>query len=446
MFDFLSSKFGALLNKVTGQSVISKNTIKEALQEVRSALIEADVPFEVVEQFVGQVEEKAVGQQLKGSLKAGDQFVKIVHDEMVEFLGSAHKKDQDPLALTFPATVIVMGLQGSGKTTTLSKLAFYMQKQAKKRGKKRSIMLASVDFYRPAAIDQLEVLAKSVGVTFYRSPESDVVSAAKDCVDQARKQGIQVLLLDTAGRLHVDESMLEELKQVVDVVKPQKSLLVLDAMTGQESMRIAQAFDKAVGFDGAVLSKVDSDARGGVAFAFAYQVKKPVYFVGVGERPEDMDEFRPERIASRILGKGDVVSLVEKVEEKIKVDERKSMERAYRKGTITLEDFASQLGMMSRLGSMNSIMKHLPGMGQSITPEMMERAELESKKFKAILSSMTRKERLYHKILNTSRKRRIANGAGATKSDIDLLLRKFEESQRFVKLLKRMGGLGKFFG
>ena len=299
--------------------------------------------------------------------------------------------------------------------------------------------VASVDFYRPAAIDQLEILAKQVGAVFYRSPLTDPIAAAQDCVKHYQQQACDILFLDTAGRLHVDNEMLNELKVIADRIKPKYKLVVIDSMTGQESLAVARAFDEKIGFMGAILTKLDSDTRGGVAFAFRYALKKPILFITVGEKSSDLEYFRPERMTSRIMGMGDVATLIEKADEKIKKSEQDAMAKTMAQGKITLEDFAKQMDMMGRLGSLSSLMKYIPGMGSlNLSPEMIEKGEAEMKKFKAIISSMTPKERIVTQLLDGSRKKRIAAGAGVQVADVNALLTRFEQSQQFMKTLKNM--------
>lgn len=437
MFDFLSKKFSQVFSRITGKGQLTEQNVQEALEKVRDALLEADVPHALISDFIGAIKQEIVGQKVTEALKPGEQFIKIVHQRLLHFLGGATVTD---FSFQIPSTVMVMGLQGSGKTTTLAKLARFVQKQAEKRGKERNILLASVDFYRPAAIDQLELLAKQVGVGFYRAQSKDPVAAAKEIGAYAKKEFYELVFLDTAGRLHVDNQMLEELRSIDYLVRPKYKFLVLDAMTGQESLNVAKAFEQAVQFNSAILTKMDSDTRGGAAFAFRYELKKPILFVGTGEKPGDIEQFRPERMADRILGMGDVLSLIEKAEEKIKQEEQDSIMRSFRSGKMTLQDFADQMNMVGKLGPLAKLAKYLPGMsGANISPEMLQKGEKEIKKFKAIISSMTPKERLYPRILDGSRKKRIAKGAGVTPADVNALLQRFEQSQQFAKLFKRFG-------
>ena len=364
--------------------------------------------------------------------------MKVVYDKVLHFLGGVTQ--ETVFTFDIPSVIMVMGLQGSGKTTTVARLGHYIKDQAAKRGKSRKVLIASVDFYRPAALDQLEVLAGKAGLSFYRAVQQDPIKAAEEIFQYSQKNHFEILILDTAGRLHVDEAMMHELKKIDGLLKPKYKFLVLDAMTGQESLAVARSFDQAVGFSGSILTKMDSEARAGAAFAFRYALKKPILFVGVGEKINDLELFRPERMASRILDMGDILTLVEKAEAKIEIDEQKRVSKAFEQGRLTLQDFADQLSMMNKIGSLSSLVKYLPGAGSlSISSDMIEKGEVELKKFRAIISSMTARERSDAKILNGSRKQRIARGSGCTVTDVDLLLNKFEQSQQFVKLFKKMG-------
>lgn len=431
MFDFLSKKFSDIFSRLSGKHCLSEANIAQVLKEVQGSMIEADVPYQVVEQFVVAVKEKAIGEKVLSSVKPGEQFVKIVHDQLVSFMGEATS-----LHLSSPAIVMVMGLQGSGKTTSLAKIAHWM----KKKEKFRKILLASVDFYRPAAVEQLSLLADSVGCSFYVAQQKDPVEAAREIAEHYKRERFDLLLLDTAGRLHVDDGMMAELQEINKLVNPDYKLLVLDAMTGQESLCVAERFNERIGFDGAILTKLDSETRGGAAFAFRYMLKKPIVFVGSGEKTDDLEQFKPERAAGRILGMGDVLSLVEKAQERVKHEEQEALERSMKKGRITLEDFARQLEMVNAMGSLGSLMKYMPGMGgMNVSSDMVEKADEEMKRFKAIINSMTPKERKNHRILDLSRKKRIAKGAGVELSAVNLLIDRFEQSQQYVKLFKKLG-------
>ena len=441
MFDFLSQKFSSIFSSITGQGRLTEQNIAQAIDQVEQALLEADVPHELIKQFTQSIKEESLGKRVLQSIKPGEQLIKIVHDKLLNFLGGK----QAQFSFQLPSVVMVMGLQGSGKTTSLAKLAYYVQKQAEARGKNRRILLASVDFYRPAAIDQLALLAKQIGVDFYRPTSSDPVKAAQEIYAHYQKEQFELLFLDTAGRLHIDNQMLQELKDIDAYCTPRYKILVLDAMTGQESLNVAVAFEQSVGFHSALLSKMDSDTRGGAAFAFRYALKKPIIFVGSGEKVADLEQFHPDRMAGRILGMGDIVSLVEKANEKIKQTEQERLYKSLTQGKFTLQDFADQMAMMGRLGSLSKIAKFLPGMvGLNITQEALDQGEQELKRFKAIICSMTQKERMLPRILDASRKKRIAQGAGVQVESVNLLLNRFEQTQQYVKLLKGAGRSSKF--
>lgn len=439
----MSEKFSSIFSSITGKSHLTHENMQQALEKVRESLLQADVPYQVVEQFIAQVTAESAGKKILSSLKPGDQLIKIVHEQLKLFLGGT---DSVEFSFQLPSTVMVMGLQGSGKTTTIAKMANWVQDQAQKRGKKRSILLASVDFYRPAAVEQLEILARQIGVDFYRSTKTEAIAAALDIQAYAKKGQYDLLFLDTAGRLHIDNQMIKELRDIDSRLNPRYKFIVLDAMTGQESLTIAQAFEQGVGYHGAILTKLDSQTRAGAAFAFRYTQKKPIFFVGTGEKVADLTVFHADRMAGRILGMGDVLSLIEKAEAVISQNEQEAAYASLMKGRMTLQDFADQLAMMNKLGSLSSLMKYMPGAGGiQISPEQIEQGEKELKKFRAIMSSMTSKERLNPTILDASRKRRIAKGSGVQASDINILLERFEQSQQYAKLFKKLGRQNGFF-
>lgn len=446
MFGFLAQKFSSIFSTMTDKGHLTESNMQDALQSVRTALLEADVPVSLVDTFIEEVKVEALGKKVLQSLKPADQLIKIVHDKLVYFLsGGQPNVAGGQFSFQLPATIMVLGLQGSGKTTTIAKMARYTQKQAEKRGKKRTMLLASVDFYRPAAIDQLEVLAGQIGAQFYRSPEKDPVKAALDIQAYAKAKSIELLFLDTAGRLHVDDMMLDELRRIDTAVQPRYKILVLDAMTGQESLKVAKTFDERVGYQYAILSKVDSDARGGAAFSFRYAQKKPILFVGSGEKPDDLEQFHPDRMAGTILGMGDIVTLAERAQDVVKQSEQDAIEASFKRGRLTLQDFADQLSMLDRMGSLGQVMRYMPGLGSRVSPEMIAQGESTVKKFKAIIGSMTPKERAIPSLLDGSRKARIARGAGVAVAEVNQLLVRFEESQQYVKLFKKIGRGNRLF-
>lgn len=430
MFDFLSQKFSSLFSGLESTKKLTEQNIQEALETVQEALLEADVPYGVVQTFIASVKNDVVGQKIVGALKPAEQLMTVVQRKIIDFLGG----DDATSSFSFPSTVMVMGLQGSGKTTTIGKLAYKIKKDAEKNNITQKILVGSIDFYRPAAIDQLEVLARQVDVSFYRAQSTDPVVAAKEIFSFGHNNGYHVILLDTAGRLHIDNTMLQELQEVDALLRPAYKMLVLDAMTGQESLAVAKAFDDTIGFHGAVLTKMDSDTRGGAAFAFRFVLKKPIVFVGEGEKVTDLNTFYPDRAAERILGMGDIRTLMERAEEKISAAEQERAEKALNSGTFSLQDFANQMAMMNKLGSLSQLLKYMPGLGAKISPEMIQRGEVELVRFRAIISSMTLKERLNANILNNSRMERVAKGAGVAVPDVAKLLKRFEEAKQYVKL------------
>lgn len=435
MFGFLSKSFSSVFSSFGGYTRLTEKNIDESIEKIRHSLFEADVPYDLVESFIEQVKQDVVGKKVVHSLRPQEQFMKVVYDRLLAFLGGEYL--QESFTFQIPSTVMMLGLQGAGKTTTLAKLALFIQNQAKKRGKQRRILCASVDFYRPAAIDQLAFVAEQAGANFYRATSTNPVQAAQEIMAHAKRESYEIVLLDTAGRLHVDETMMAELEAIEKITKPKYKFLVVDGMIGQESLSVAQHFQDRIAFDYAILSKMDSDTRAGVAFSFRYALKKPVLFMGTGEKLDTLELFRPERIAKRMLGMGDILTLVENAQDKIKKSEQETLEQNLKSGQITLEDFAQQLSMVSRLGSLSSMMKYIPGMGNfNISTAQVDQGEKEMRKFQAIIGSMTKKEKLYPKILDVSRKQRIAKGAGVSVQDVGHMLQRFEQSKQFVKLLK----------
>jgi len=436
MFGFLSKSFSSIFSSLTGHGKLTEKNIDESIQKIKDSLLESDVPYDLTNTFISEIKQDVVGQKIVNSMRPGEQFVKTVYDRLLTFLGGEYL--QESFTFQIPSVIMMIGLQGSGKTTSIGKLALFINNQAKKRGKSRKILCASVDFYRPAAIDQLEIIAQQVEIDFYRSVSNDPVQASQEIINYSKQHGYEILIIDTAGRLHVDDQMMIELDEIQKIIKPKYKFLVVDAMIGQESLSVAKTFQDRIKFDYAILSKMDSDARAGVAFSFRYELKKLVLFMGTGEKLENLELFRPERIAKRMLGMGDILTLVENAEEKIKKSEQVSLEKSFRSGHITLDDFSKQLSMANKLGSLSNMIKYLPGMANlNVSSAQIEQSEKEMKKFRAIISSMTLKERLYPKTLDTSRKQRVANGAGVTLADVAQLLQRFEQSQQFVKLLKK---------
>src|SRR3990167_8262982 len=443
MFKSLSEKFSSIFSRISGNHKISEKNISEAIEEVKNSLIEADVPYEVVNDFIESIKAESLGEKVLKSLKPSDQFIKIVHEKLKLFLGE--KAALPDNLFQIPSVIMVMGLQGSGKTTTVAKLSKYLIDIAAKRGKKRNILLASVDFYRPAAIDQLEILSKQVGVSFFRPNEKEPVKAAKEIYSYFKANQFEHLFLDTAGRLHIDSSMLQELIEIDSLIKPNYKLLVLDSMTGQETLNVAKAFDQTVPFSQAILTKMDSETRAGAAFAFRYSLKKPILFVGTGEKIDDLEMFYPDRVASKILGMGDILSLIEHAEIKIKKEDQDRATRAFNSGQMTLEDFISQIEMVEKMGSLGRIAQYIPGLAGKVSESDLENGQKQMIKFKAIVRSMTKKERVMPKIIDVSRKDRIAKGSGTKIADVNLLLNRFEETKQFAKLLSRSNKFNSLF-
>jgi signal recognition particle subunit SRP54 len=433
LFESLSERLQGVFQKLAGRGRLSEQDVKDALREIRRVLLEADVNLDVARDFLKAVEARAVGADILQSVTPGHQVVKIVHEELVKLLGGPA-----PAGLQFPsnraAVLLLAGLQGSGKTTTAAKLA----KHWKGRGKR--VLLAALDLQRPAAIDQLEVLAKAVGVPIHLDRESkDPVALAKAARQRADREGFDLLVADTAGRLHVDEGLMDEVARVHRTLEPTETYLVLDGMTGQDAVQIAQAFTGRLPVSGYVLTKMDGDARGGAALSLRAVTGAPIRFLGTGEKVEGLEPFHADRLASRILGMGDVLTLVERAQERLDFKKAVDLEKKLRKDRFTLEDFLQQLQEMKKLGPLEEIMKMLPGVRLPADARVDER---EMKRTEAIILSMTRLERERPNVIDGSRRRRIARGSGTTVQDVNRLLRQFEQAQQ---MMKRFGGArGKF--
>ena len=441
MFDSLSGKLQVAFRNLRGLGRISEDNVGEALREVRMALLEADVNFKVARDFIERVKTKSLGQEVVQSVQPGQQMIKIIHDELVDLLGATNAT----LALSGPsASILMVGLHGSGKTTSSGKLARWLEKQG------RRPLLIAADVYRPAAMDQLETLGKKLDLpVFVCRGETDVLSIARQAVVYAREHERNTLIFDTAGRLQIDEPLVQELVQMRDLVKPQEILLVLDSATGQEAVNVASHFDRALGVTGAILTKLDGDARGGAALSLRSVTGKPIVFVGAGEKLEDFEPFHPERMASRILGMGDVVSLVEKAAEAVDIDEAKRMEEKMRKGQFTLEDFLGQMRQMKKLGPLESLIGLLPGGAEALKQTDMSKSEQEFRRMEAMICAMTPIERRNPQILNASRRKRIAKGSGVTVAELNNLLNRFAQMQqmmkkmgKFQRMMGKMGGAG----
>jgi signal recognition particle subunit SRP54 len=439
MFDSLSGKLQNVFKNLRGLGKISESNIADSLREVRMALLDADVNFKVARDFVERVKEKAIGQQVIQSIQPGQQVIKVIHDELVELLGSENAGLQPG---GNPSSVLMVGLHGSGKTTSSGKLARLLQKQ------NRAPLLVAADVYRPAAMDQLETLGQKLEIpVFVKRGETDVSKIAREALDFARANHRATLIFDTAGRLHIDEPLVQELVRLRDLVKPQEILLVLDAATGQEAVNVATHFDQALNITGAILTKLDGDARGGAALSLKAVTGKPIKFVGVGEKLEDFEPFHPERMAQRILGMGDVVSLVEKAAEAVDLDEAKRMEEKMRKGQFTLEDFLDQLRQMKKLGPLEGLVGMLPGGSEVLKQADMSKSEKEFRRMEGMICAMTLQERRNPQILNAKRRVRIAKGSGVSVAELNTLLNRFGQMQammkkmgKFSKMMAKMGG------
>ncbi|HXF11112.1 MAG TPA: signal recognition particle protein [Desulfuromonadaceae bacterium] len=430
MFDSLSGKLQNAFRNLRGLGKISESNVADSLREVRMALLEADVNFKVARDFIERVKTKALGAEVVASVQPGQQIVKIINDELVDLLGSQNAG----LNLNAsPSAIMMVGLHGSGKTTSSGKLARLLHKQG------RQPLLVAADVYRPAAMDQLDTLGKQLDIpVFVKRGETDVLKIAREALDFARANNRNILIFDTAGRLQIDEPLVQELVRLRDLVKPQEILLVLDAATGQEAVNVATHFDQALQITGSILTKLDGDARGGAALSLKSVTGKPIKFAGVGEKLEDFEPFHPERMASRILGMGDVVSLVEKAAEAVSEEDARKLEEKMRKGEFTLEDFLEQLRAMKKLGSLESVMKMLPGGAESLKQVDIGKQEKEFKRMEGMVCAMTRKERKNPVILNAGRRRRIAAGSGVTVTEVNTMLNKFFQMQQMMKKMGKM--------
>ena len=428
-FEGLSEKLQGVFKKLKGKGVLTEADINEAMREVKLALLEADVNFKVVKDFVATVKEKALGQDVLASLTPGQQVVKIVHDELVSLMGGASSKlTYSPKGFT---VYMMVGLQGTGKTTTCGKLAAWLKKNGKKP------MLAACDVQRPAAIDQLEIVGKGVDVPVFtmrdcKEPEKIAEAAAKE----AELKGYNVLIVDTAGRLQIDEALMDELVRVKQRIRPHEILLVVDALTGQDAVNAASGFHEKLGVDGVIMTKLDGDSRGGAALSVKAVTGQPIKFIGVGEKSDALEQFHPDRMASRILGMGDMLSLIEKAQEAYDDEKAAELEKRMRKNQFTLEDFMDQFGQVKKMGGIGKMLEMMPGVNmQKVKAEDMERGEKEFRHMEAIIQSMTPAERKDPKILNASRRQRISKGCGLPVSQINNLIKRYEETKKIMKQL-----------
>ncbi len=436
LFSSLSEKFNHIFSKLTKRGKLTELEIKEAMREVRIALLEADVNYMVAKRFVADVSEKASGEEVMKSLTPGQMVIKIVKEELTKLISSDNQK----LAVSSnPPTVIMMcGLQGAGKTTMCGKLAAHLKKSGKKP------LLVACDIYRPAAINQLQVVGKTANAEVFERGTQNPVKTAKQAIDHAKRQGFDTVIIDTAGRLHINQELMEELREIKKEVKPTEILLVVDAMTGQDAVTISESFNNDLDITGVVLTKLDGDTRGGAALSIKAITGKPIKFSGIGEKIGDLEPFYPDRIASRILGMGDVLSLIEKAQEAVTEEEARKMTEKLRENSFTFEDYLSQMEKLSKMGSINDLLGMIPGMANKLKGAQVDEKQLAVNK--AIIQSMTREERLNPDIIKASRRRRIAQGSGTTIQQVNSLLKQFEQSKEMMKQLKGKRGMRGLFG
>jgi len=435
MFDNLSDRLESVFKKLKGHGKLTEKNIEEGLREVRMALLEADVHYRVAKQFIADVKSRALGREVMKSLTPGQQVVKIVNDELRELMGSAN--EELTLSGPTPIPIMLVGLQGSGKTTTAGKLAALLRKKG------RTPYLAPVDVYRPAAIDQLRKLGKELSVPVYPSETgADPVTICREARTAAQKEGCDTVLIDTAGRLHVDQELMDELVRIKSAIQPADTLLVADAMTGQDAVNIAKSFDDALDIGGVVLTKMDGDARGGAALSIKAVTGKPIKFMGVGEKLNDLEPFHPDRLASSILGMGDVLSFIEKAQENVDEEKAAELERKLRKSQFTLEDFRDQMAQVRKMGPLEDLLGMIPGMGKMKALKGVKVDERELVKIEAMINSMTPEERRNHAIINGSRRRRIAKGSGATVQDLNRMLKNYTQVMKMVKKMSKGGMRG----
>ena len=430
MFEKITEKISGSFKKLRGNNIISNENIQESLKEIRMSLLEADVNYKVVKTLISSIEEKAVGQEVIKSISPSEQFIKIFNDELIDLLGS--KTEQLNIKVSPPAVIMMAGLQGSGKTTTAAKLAKYLKEK-----EKRSPCLVSVDIYRPAAIEQLRILSEQIKIPFIQNDSKNVVELCVSAQEHAYNNGFDTLIIDTAGRLQIDSDMISELKSIKEKIKVHETMLVIDSMIGQEAINVAKDFDQEVNIESILLTKLDGDARGGAALSAKYITGKPIKFYGFGEKLDMIDIFHPDRMASRILGMGDVVSLVEKASESIDEAEATKLTDKFKKNEFDFNDFKSAIKSMNKMGSLKSTLSMIPGLGKlSDDEQALKKADVELKRTLAIIDSMTNKERSDHALLDGSRRKRIAKGSGTSVQDINLLVKKFLQMR---KMSKNMG-------
>ena len=435
MFESLTAKFESTFHKLRNRGRLTESDIDRALDDIRTALLEADVNYQVTNDFCARVRERSVGMKVLKSLSAGQMVVKFVYDALVESMG-AHQALN--LRHAPPVVVMLVGLQGSGKTTSCGKLARYLRDELR-----RKPLLVSTDVYRPAAIEQLKIVGEQLDIeVFDSSPDQNPVTIAKSAQDYARDSGFDTLIVDTAGRLQIDEELMDELADMVGALEPHEILLVADAMTGQEAVNVAKGFDNRLDIDGLILTKLDGDARGGAALSMRAATGKPIKFIGIGEKLDALELFHPDRMASRILGRGDVLSLIEKATKQVTLEDAQALKKKIKKDEFSLEDFHSQLKMIKNMGSMGSLMQMVPGMAKLTRDFDEDEAEKEFKHIEAIILSMTPKERRDHTIIDGSRRKRIAGGSGTSVEEVNRLLRQFTDMRKVMKKVTKMGPAG----
>ena len=435
LFSGLSERLSHIFSKITKRGKLTELEIKEAMREVRIALLEADVNYKVVKDFIKNVSEKAVGEEVLKSLTPAQQVIKIVNEELTALMGSTNSK----LAVSpKPPTIIMMcGLQGAGKTTMCAKLGYYLKKSGKKP------LLVACDIYRPAAIDQLKVVGKQAGCEVFEKGMQNPVKTAKQAVEHALKQNLDTVIIDTAGRLHINEELMKELADIKKELSPTEILLVVDSMTGQDAVTVAETFNEKLDITGVILTKLDGDTRGGAALSIRAITGKPIKFSGVGEKIGDLEPFYPDRIASRILGMGDVLSLIEKAQEAVSEEDAKKLEKAFKENSFTFEDYLSQIENMKKMGNLKDVIAMIPGLGSKLKNVDIDEDQL--KRNKAIIQSMTPKERKNPELIKSGQRKRIADGSGTTIQDVNTLLRQFEQTKEMMKMMKNKKGIRGMF-
>ncbi len=443
-FEGLSEKLNSVFKRLKSRGSLNESDVKEAMREVRLALLEADVSYKVVKDFIAKVSARAVGEEVLKSLTPGQQVIKIVNDELCSLMGNSNAKIKMPASP--PCIIMMCGLQGSGKTTHSAKLAKHFKAQGKRP------LLVACDIYRPAAINQLQVVGERADVKVFEMGQIDPVRIAREAIKHAKDYGNDIVIIDTAGRLHIDEELMDELKNIKGEVKPNEIILVVDAMTGQDAVNVAKSFDDALGIDSVMLTKLDSDTRGGAALSVLAVTGKPIKFVGLGEKLDEFEVFHPERMASRILGMGDVLTLIEKASNTVDEKDAKKLAQKLKQNSFDLNDLLEQMRQIQKMGSLKSIMGMIPGLGGKIKDAELDQGEVQLKRTEAIIHSMTKGERAKPDTINPSRKRRIAAGSGTKVEDVNRLLKQFEQMQKMMKQFgggkKKMGfpGMGGFSG